>query len=57
MRDITDLTKPKPPQAEADKARELTERMNALIDESDRELINTWHPHRRRRVWPKGISK
>ena len=53
-RDISDLVANKAP---LDLNKDLTEKMNKLIAESDRELINTWHTHRRRRLWPKGISK
>jgi hypothetical protein len=53
-RDITALVKGKPVQ---DAVKSHSERMNQLITESDRELLNTWHPQRRRLAWPKGISK
>lgn len=53
-RDISDLVENKAP---VDLNKDLNERMNALITETDRELVNTWHTHRKRRLWPKGISK
>lgn len=53
-RDIAQLVKGKPP---VEAAKSHSERMNQLIAEQDKELINNWHPHRKRQAWPKGISK
>lgn len=53
MRDIAALLSSKPTSA----SRELNKRMNAIILEYDKRLVNEWHPRRPRRTWPQGISK
>lgn len=53
MRDIAPLLSSKPASA----SRELNARMNALILEYDKRLVNDWHPRRPRHTWPQGIGK
>jgi hypothetical protein len=52
-RDIAALLNIEPQKA----SKSLNERMNALVADADRELINNWHPRRPKHLWPKGISK
>ena len=57
MRDISDLVKDKPAQPSSQVNQAHSDRMNAIITEYDKRLLNEWHPRAPRRVWPKGISK